>query len=98
MKDLYSEKIAKQEEMNIVTSEKDVCICNLGEEEHLSLQLPYDVDSHFYVFFCDDYAKVKVMLEQAGLDENGHYMNGLFLLEEDCLEKHISLSRVFEAM
>ncbi len=69
--------------------------CELGEDEHLQLNLPYDVEEHFYLFFVSDYVKLKVIMEQAGLTEKEYYMDGRFLLETDCLERYVSLSRFF---
>ena len=70
--------------------------CKLGEDGHLRLSLPYDVDEHFYLFFVADYAELKVMLEQAGLPEHGHFMDGSFLLDKNPLEKYVCLSKFFE--
>ena len=39
------------------------------------------MDSYFYLFFVEDYMFVKIALEKAGLPEEGHYMNGNFLIE-----------------
>ena len=72
--------------------------CSLGEDDRLQLNLPYDVDEYFYLFFVKDYIELKVMLEQAGLPERGHYMDSSFLLEKNVLEKYISLSRFFETL
>ena len=72
--------------------------CKLGEDSHLKLDLPFDVDSHFYLFFVEDYVKLKVLLERGGLPETEYYMDGRFMLENDFLEKNINLSRVFETL
>lgn len=61
---------------------ENVTYFSLGEDGKMNLNLPYDVDEYFYLFFVGDYIRVKVMLEQAGLEEKGHFMNGSFLLEE----------------
>lgn len=53
----------------------------LGSDVKLDLNLPYDVDEYFYLFFVTDYLSVKIMLENAGLEETGHYMDGNFLVE-----------------
>ena len=74
------------------------CFFDLGEEGSLNLNLPYDVDDYFYIFFVDDYVELKVLLEQSGLPEQGHYMDGSFLLERDALEKGINLNRLFGVM
>ena len=55
---------------------------NLGDDKKLNLNLPYDVDEYFYLFFVEDYIKVRVMLEEAGLKQDGHYMDGNFLIED----------------
>lgn len=54
----------------------------MGEDKKLNLNLPYDVDNYFYLFFVEDYIKVRVMLEEAGLEQDGHYMDGNFLIED----------------
>ena len=72
--------------------------CQLGEDEHLQLNLPYDVEEHFYIFFVADYVELKVIMERVGLKEKEYYMDGRFLLETDALEKYISLSRFFEIL
>ena len=71
---------------------------DMGEDENLRLYFPYDVDEYFYIFFVKDYVKLQVIMERGGLPEQHHYMDGRFLLEKDCLEKNMSLSRVFETM
>ena len=60
----------------------EVTFFSLGPDEKLNLNLPYDVDSYFYLFFVADYIGVKIMLEHAGLEEEGHYMDGTMLIEE----------------
>lgn len=60
----------------------DVLFFSLGPDEKLNLKLPYDVDRHFYLFFVGDYIGVKIMLEHAGLDEEGHFMDGTMFIEE----------------
>ena len=56
---------------------------SLGKEEKMNLNLPYDVDEYFYLFFVSDYGPLKVFLEQAGLEEKGHFMDGSLFVEED---------------
>lgn len=56
--------------------------CCLGSEKKLQANLSYDVDSHFYVFFVQDYIRLKMSLEQAGLEEDGNYINGNVLIDE----------------
>lgn len=74
---------AKNPEANIKRSvfPENVTYHFLGSDKHLNLNLPYDVDSYFYLFFVEDYMFVKIALEKAGLPEEGHYMNGNFLIE-----------------
>lgn len=69
--------------------------CNLGEDDKLKIVLHYDVDECFYLFFVDDYARLKVILEQSGLPEKDHYMDGRFLLEKDEIKKHVGIRRYF---
>ena len=60
----------------------DVTYFYLGDDNKLNLNLPYDVDEYYYLFFVEDFIKVRVMLEEAGLEAWGHYMDGNFLLED----------------
>ena len=60
---------------------KDIAYFFMGSDKDLDLHLPYDVDSYFYLFFVEDYMFVKIALEKAGLPEDGHYMNGNFLID-----------------
>ena len=60
---------------------KGISYHSLGSDKNLNLNLPYDVDKYFYLFFVEDYMYVKIALEKAGLMEEGHYMNGNFLIE-----------------
>ena len=61
---------------------ENVTYYQLGEDKNPNLNLPYDVDEYYYLFFVEDYIRIKMMLEKAGLEEGGHYMNGSFLLED----------------
>lgn len=61
---------------------ESVCYHALGKEGHYNLNLPYDVDEYFYLFFVKDYAAIKVMLEEAGLEEDGYYMDGDIFIED----------------
>ena len=61
---------------------EEITYFSMGDDRKMNLNLPYDVDEYYYLFFVGDYIRVKMMLEQAGLEEEGHYMNGNFLLEE----------------
>ncbi|WP_029541209.1 glycosyltransferase [Selenomonas sp. AB3002] len=60
----------------------DVCYYPLGEEGRFNLNLPYDVDEYYYLFFVNNYVELKVMLEQAGLEEEGNYMDGNIFIED----------------
>ena len=55
---------------------------DLGDDKKPNLNLPYDVDEYYYLFFSGDYIRIKMMLEEAGLEEDGHYMDGNFLIED----------------
>ena len=55
---------------------------DLGDDKNPNLNLPYDVDEYYYLFFSKDYLRIKMMLEEAGLPEEGHYMDGNFLIED----------------
>ncbi len=51
-----------------------------AEGSGMKLSLPYDVESHCYLFFVKDYKKLCRDLEEAGLKEGVHFMDGSFLL------------------
>lgn len=75
------------------------CFFSLGSEERLNLNLPYDVDSYFYLFFVEDYVALKVILEQAGLPEKGHYMDGtLFIRETPGDGGILNITKFFEGL
>lgn len=76
------EKHKKEKPKAHPTFPEDVTCFFLGEDKTMNLNLPYDVDEYYYLFFTGDYIRVKVMLEQAGLEEKGHYMDGSFLIED----------------
>ena len=75
------------------------CFFSLGSEEKLNLNLPYDVDSHFYLFFVEDYVSLKVPLERAGLEEKGHYMDGTLFIRENPGDGGIlNITKFFEGL
>lgn len=60
----------------------NVRYCYLGPDKKMSVNLQYDVDEYFYLFFVDDYIALKMRLERAGLPEKEHYMDGTIFIEE----------------
>lgn len=73
---------AKKKKNEKLVLPDNVCYYNLGKEGHFNLNLPYDVDEYFYLFFVSKYVELKVMLEQAGLEEDGHYMDGAIFIDD----------------
>ena len=73
----------KKKSLRLMPFPQEVTFFSVGSDEKLNLNLPYDVDKYFYLFFVADYIGVKIMLEQAGLEEDGHYMDGTMLIEEE---------------
>lgn len=78
---------------------KGICYCSLGKEESMKLNLPYDIDTHFYIFFVIDYKRVKKLFHQIGLKEREHFMNGAFLLVgKPWLDNLIITNKFFEML
>lgn len=46
------------------------------------LRLPYDVNTHFYLFFWPSYDCIKMMMTKAGYKEYEHFANGMTLMPE----------------
>lgn len=55
-------------------------LCMLGSNEHLKLELNYDVETHFYMFFVPDYQKIHTLLTSAGMREGKDYIDGSIVL------------------
>ena len=98
----YEEKMKKN---NIVAEEKiyklpkKVLFCSLGKIDALQINLPYDVDSHIYIVFAENYDIVKRLLIKAGLRENKHFVTGAFMLVgKQWLENLIVPNKFFEML
>ena len=94
-------KAADEAEKNkkIYELPKGICYCSLGKEENIELNLPYDVDKHFYLIFVKDYKRVKQLLQQIGLKEKKHFMSGAFLLVgKPWLDNLIITNKFFEML
>ena len=74
-------------------------LCALGTSKHLELNLVYDVGSHFYLFFLEDYVRVRDILISAGLEEGEDFLDGRPLLDVPSqLELEIRPQIIFEKM
>ncbi|WP_029541201.1 glycosyltransferase [Selenomonas sp. AB3002] len=74
-------------------------ICFLGTNEHLKLELSYDVEKHLYLFFVPDYPRINSLLSSAGLKEGLDYLDGASLLDEYiCLDLSVKPQIVFEKL
>ena len=100
----YEQILKKQEKANKEYLKKfpipeKIRFFSLGSEKKMNLNLPYDIDSYFYLFFVEDYVPLKICLEQAGLEETGHYMDGsIFIDETPGLGGIINITKMFEKL
>lgn len=77
----------------------NVRFCDLGSSRHLELNLAYDVGSHLYLLFLEDYGRVREILLSAGLEEGEDFLDGMPLLESAShMELEIRPQIIFEKM
>ena len=74
------EKKYTEKEIINICERKKITLLRLGEEaKGINLALPYDIDEYVYVFFVHDYKTIRTALQNAGLKEYEHFMNGVAL-------------------
>lgn len=77
----------------------DACYLPLGTDNSLQLHLDYDVDTHFYLFFVNDYLKLNVMLSQAGLREGEQYGDGIAFFKDKAKNTELfTVQQLFEKL
>lgn len=61
---------------------RGILCAELGSESQgISLSLPYDVETHAYLFFTGNYKQLRAALIASGLHEYQHFMDARFLLK-----------------
>lgn len=61
---------------------RGILCAELGSESQgISLSLPYDVETHAYLFFTGNYKQLRAVLTASGLHEYQHFMDARFLLK-----------------
>ncbi len=65
-----------------VLQKRGILCAELGSESQgISLSLPYDVETHAYLFFTGNYKQLRAVLTASGLHEYQHFMDARFLLK-----------------
>ena len=65
-----------------VLQKRGILCAELGSESQgISLSLPYDVETHAYLFFAGNYKQLRAVLTASGLHEYQHFMDARFLLK-----------------